>query len=117
MRFRGMRSWKTTPGADLNLIFRLHEVTSLKCARTELHRHHDEGSPAISICLYGRIGQCGFYRRGSADLGKYLLNGGFLMADDFWGDDQWPISASRWHMFFPPRTVELALTNRSSHGL
>lgn len=30
-----------------------------------------------------------------AALRKYLLNGGFMMVDDFWGDDEWTTSMSK----------------------
>jgi hypothetical protein len=36
-------------------------------------------------------------------LRKYLLNGGFLMADDFWGSRQWENFASEMKRVFPDR--------------
>ena len=43
-------------------------------------------------------------------LQKYLLNGGFLMVDDFWGDDQWHNFEYEIGRVFPNRKpVELGL--------
>ena len=39
-------------------------------------------------------------------LRKYLLNGGFLMVDDFWGDDEWEHFARVFKQVFPDREFE-----------
>ncbi len=118
MRFRTMRSWEDdAPEADLNLIFRLHEVTSLKVrpgvnfidiTTKDLQRY-----PFVYMAGSGSVV---FTEEEAADLGKYLLNGGFLMADDFWGDDQWAHLRGQMAQVLPHREpVELALTNRIFH--
>ncbi len=38
-------------------------------------------------------------------LRRYLLNGGFLMVDDFWGDDEWDNFASQIKRVFPDREI------------
>jgi hypothetical protein len=51
-----------------------------------------------------------------AALRAYLLNGGFLMVDDFWGDDQWQHFYEQIKRIFPDREpVELTLDNRIFH--
>src|SRR4029078_4195957 len=43
-------------------------------------------------------------------LRRYLLNGGFLIGDDFWGDDQWENFYQQIKRVFPdrePRELEL----------
>ena len=46
----------------------------------------------------------------------YLLGGGFLMVDDFWGDDQWQHFYEQIKRVFPDREpVELTMDNRIFH--
>jgi hypothetical protein len=61
-------------------------------------------------------GQAVFTDEEAAALRAYLLNGGFLMADDFWGDDQWEHFAEQVKHIFPDRAPELmSLTNQIFH--
>ena len=39
-------------------------------------------------------------------LRRYLLNGGFLMVDDFWGDDEWENFYEQIKRVFPDREPE-----------
>ena len=49
-------------------------------------------------------------------LRKYLLNGGFLMADDFWGEVQWDNFARQIKRVFPDREfVELPMEHPVFH--
>lgn len=82
--------WTDYPDADLNLSWRLHQLTAMKVDPNgkivelddpELFRHpflFMSGVPAIVM---------------SDDevktLRKYLLSGGFLLVDDFWGERNW----------------------------
>jgi hypothetical protein len=51
-------------------------------------------------------------------LRHYLLNGGFLMADDFWGDEQWHHFYDEMKRVFPEREpVELTLDDRIFHSV
>ena len=48
-------------------------------------------------------------------LRRYLLNGGFLMVNDFWGDAEWNIFYSQIKRVFPEREpVECRSSIRSS---
>ena len=52
----------------------------------------------------------------AAALRKYLLNGGFVMADDFWGDEQWAHFYEQIKRVFPDREpVEMNLDHRIFH--
>ncbi len=82
--------WSDFPDSDLNLSFRLQQVTSLKVnpdgrvvniTDPELLDY-----PWVYMVEPGRLI---LTQEEVAVLRKYLLNGGFLMADDFWGDNQW----------------------------
>ena len=49
-------------------------------------------------------------------LRNYLLNGGFLMADDFWGDDQWHHFYEEMQRVFPKREpVQLTIADPIFH--
>jgi len=78
------------PDSDLNLSFRIQQVTSIRTDPDgRVLRLTDP-----SLCDYPWIYMVepgGLDLRDSevAILRKYLLNGGVLMADDFWGQKQW----------------------------
>ena len=49
-------------------------------------------------------------------LRQYLLNGGFLMVDDFWGEDEWDNFYEKIKRVFPDREpVELPLEHEIFH--
>lgn len=117
-RFGGGRLWDDdAPEADLNLIFRLHDVTSLKVrpglnfidiTAKELGSH-----PFVYLASAGRAV---LTDEEVAALRDYLLRGGFVMGDDFWGDDQWDHVQEQFKRILPGRQpVELALEHRIFH--
>jgi hypothetical protein len=82
--------WTDFPDSDLNLSFRLQQVTSMKIdpdARVLRLTDPDLFDyPWIYMVEPGRL----LLREEEVlILRNYLLNGGFLMADDFWGPVQW----------------------------
>jgi len=103
----GGRRWTTDyPDADLNLSYRLQQMTSMKVdpnGRTltisdpELFRF-----PFIYIVEPGDLI---FEENEVAILRRYLLNGGFLMVDDFWGEDEWDNLAEQIKRVFPDREI------------
>jgi hypothetical protein len=117
-RFGGGRLWDDdAPEADLNLIYRLFEVTSLKVrpglnfidiTTKDLNKY-----PFVYLASAGRVV---LSDEEAKALRQYLLSGGFMMADDFWGDDQWWHFLEQIKLVFPTREPEeLALTNRIFH--
>jgi hypothetical protein len=81
------------PDSDLNFSYRLQQLTSLKVDPKGkiLELTDDElfDYPFIYIVEPGRLH---FSDEERACLRRYLLNGGFLMVDDFWGEaegDNW----------------------------
>jgi hypothetical protein len=97
-----------TPEADLNVIYRLFEATSLKIqpglnfvdiTTKDLAEH-----PFVYMAGSGRVA---FSAEEAATLRAYMLNGGFIMADDFWGDDQWAHFSAQLKLIFPDRAPEL----------
>jgi hypothetical protein len=111
-------SWITDfPDSDMNLSFRLQQMTSmsvspdgrfLRLNNTDLYHY-----PWIYMVEPGRLvldeSEVNILR-------DYLLNGGFLMADDFWGEVQWQNFYQEMKKVFPDREfVELEMTHPIFH--
>jgi hypothetical protein len=90
-------SWATDyPEADENFSLRLSQITTLNVNRTEEGRFQhmvvrlDDPElfkyPFVYMLEVGRMVLGEPEREG---LRSYLLRGGFLLVDDFWGDDAW----------------------------
>jgi hypothetical protein len=82
--------WSDSPDSDLNLSWRLHQVTSIKVNPDGRYLHLTDKElfdyPWVYVVEPGRLH---FEDAEIEPLRKYLSNGGFLMADDFWGPNQW----------------------------
>ena len=100
--------WRTDwPASDLNFSFRLQQLTSLKVnpeakyltlTDPELFNY-----PFIYIVEPGAL----FFSDAEVKaLRRYLTNGGFLMVDDFWGEDEWYNFYSQIRRVFPNRQPE-----------
>ncbi|MBN1442590.1 MAG: DUF4159 domain-containing protein [Planctomycetes bacterium] len=105
-RGRGGGGWRTDyPDSDLNFSFRLQQLTSLKVdPRGEVLELTDDrlfDYPFIYIVEPGR--GMFFEEEDAAALRRYLLAGGFLMVDDFWGDYQWDLFYAEIKKVFPER--------------
>ena len=78
------------PGADLNFTARFHQETGLKVHTNglvlELTDPRLKQYPFIYIAEGGRLQ---FNSAEIQSLRAYLLGGGFLMTDDFWGEAEW----------------------------
>ncbi len=118
--FGGGRVWDDdAPEADLNLIYRLYQVSSLK-VRPNLHfiditTKDLANYPFVYIAAAGRLR---LSDEEAAALRNHLLNGGFLMADDFWGDNQWEHFYEEMKRVFPDREpVELTLDHPIFHAV
>lgn len=101
----GGGGWYTdAPDSDLNFAYRLQELTSLKVYPNEknIRLTDDElfDYPFIYIVEPGRLG---FHEEEVVALRRYLLRGGFLMVDDFWGGDEWDNFYREIKRVFPDR--------------
>ena len=99
------------PDSDLNFSFRLQQLTSLKVNPQPLHmRLTDERLCDYPFLYLIEPGWLSFSEEEVAALRHYLLNGGFLMVDDFWGDFQWENFYREIKRVFPDREpVELPI--------
>jgi hypothetical protein len=95
VREEGGMGWGTDyPGADQNLSIRLSELTKTAVSRgADGEPNHvvvRATDPLLFQCPWVQMsdaGTAGFTDEEIARLREYLLKGGFLWADDFWGDE------------------------------
>ena len=102
-RFSSWGNWLTDfPDSDLNLSYRLQQMTSLKVDPDgrflRLNNRDLYNYPWIYMV---EPGGWILNEEEVKILRDYLLNGGFLMADDFWGDLQWENFHNQMKRVFP----------------
>ncbi|MBN2128624.1 MAG: DUF4159 domain-containing protein [Sedimentisphaerales bacterium] len=87
---RGGR-WATDyPDSDLNFSYRLHQLTALNVNPDGVVlRLTDPQLVDYPFIYIVEPGALVFTEEEVQTLRSYLLNGGFLMVDDFWGEDEW----------------------------
>lgn len=101
----GGGKWQTDyPDSDLNFSFRLQQMTSLKVDPDgiilELTDPRLFDYPFIYII---EPGDMALSDEEVVALRRYLLNGGFLMVDDFWGEREWYNFYGQIKRVFPER--------------
>ena len=117
---RSSGNWHTDfPDSDLNLSYRLQQMTSIKVNPEgrvlNLTDKELVDYPWIYMVEPGRML---LTDEEVVALRKYLLNGGFLMADDFWGEVQWDNFASQLKRVFPDREfTELPMEHPIFHSV
>jgi hypothetical protein len=102
---RGSGMWFIdAPDSDINFSFRLQQLTSLRTDPDgrviEITDPQLFDYPWIYIVEPGLLE---FTPEEVPILRKYLLNGGFLMVDDFWGEPQWENFYHEIKRVFPER--------------
>jgi hypothetical protein len=119
-RGRSGGSWATDyPDSDLNFSFRLQQLTSMEVEPEgiilELTDPELVNYPFIYIVEPGRL----FFSEEEVEcLRRYLLNGGFLMVDDFWGEAEWDNFYYEIKRVFPDREpVEVGLSHQIFHAV
>ena len=105
--WRGRGKWSVDyPESDLNMSFRLEQLTSLKVDPEGIVLSLNEDKlfnyPFIYIIEPGELY---FSDAEVKALRKYLLNGGFLMVDDFWGEAEWKNFERQFRRVFPTREI------------
>jgi hypothetical protein len=113
-------NWATDyPDSDWNFSFRLHQLTSMKVDPNglvlELTDPRLFNYPFIYFLEPGRLI---FSDEEVKCLRRYLLNGGFLMVDDFWGVNEWDNFYYEIKRVFPDREpVEVGLDHPIFHAV
>ena len=97
------------PRADINLSIRLSELTktsiSTDAAGEPNHLVVRLTDPELFQCpfvMMTEVGSIDFSPEEAQRLREYLLKGGFLWADDFWGSYAWDNWASEFSKVLPP---------------
>jgi hypothetical protein len=112
--------WTDYPDADLNLSWRLHELTSLKVDPDGLVVElTDPRLFAYPFVFMSGVPGAVLSEEEITSLRRYLLNGGFLMVDDFWGEADWvEFDQGILKRVFPNREVkELPLEHPIFHAV
>jgi hypothetical protein len=110
------------PRADINLSIRLSELTRARISRDPasgepnhvLVRLTDDLMFQCPFIMMTEVGAAYFSPEEAARLREYLLKGGFLWADDFWGEYAWQIWAREIGKALPPSEypiVDLPITH------
>jgi hypothetical protein len=114
----GAGSWITDfPDSDLNLCYRLQQMTSMKVdPNGRILRLTDKDLFRYPFIYMVEPGALLLRDDEVVILRQYLLNGGFLMADDFWGEWQWECFAEQMRRVFPERRfAELTMEHPIFH--
>lgn len=110
--------WATdAPEADLNLMYRLQQMTALKVnpevTYIDIEPEQLRNYPFVYLVEPGTLM---FREEEVSALRDYLLNGGFLMVDDFWTDSDWHNLHQEMSRVFPDREpVELEIDHPIFH--
>jgi hypothetical protein len=99
------------PRAEVNLSIRLSELTKTRvgfdAAREPRHLVVQPSAPELFQCPFvmaTEVGSAYFDEEESARLRDYLLKGGFLWVDDFWGEYAWEFWQAQLERILPPST-------------
>jgi hypothetical protein len=103
-------NWLTDyPNADIDLMIRLAELTKTPVAfdgakRPEhlIVRLTDDELFQCPFIMMQEVGSLFFSEEDAAKLRTYLLKGGFLWVDDFWGSHAWNVWAAQIRKVLPP---------------
>ncbi len=110
VRYRSMGRWgwqTDYPDADLNFSYRLQQLTSIHSDPDGVIL--DLTDPRLFDYPFIYMIEPGYIHLDEEErkaLRTYLLNGGFLMIDDFWGDEEWDGLMRELVQIFPDRTPQ-----------
>jgi hypothetical protein len=102
--------WRTDyPGGETNLMVRLSELTRTPISRdastrpnTWVVRLTDESLFNCPYTVASDVGTMGLSQPEADNLRLYLLKGGFLWVDDFWGSPAWEHWSNEIALVLPP---------------
>ncbi len=103
-------SWATDfPAADRNFLKGVARLTHIKINRQPIIKRLDDKDifnyPFLYAVEMGRNGGVYFSTNELNNLREYLLRGGFLFVDDFWGTQQWNLFYDTFKVVFPDREM------------
>lgn len=105
------------PDGDWNFSYRLQQLTALKVApESKLFRFTDDELLDYPFAYMAGVGKMTLSQREEAAMRRYLLNGGFVMMDDFWTPDAWAHVSRVMRGVFPNlRPRELSIDHEIFH--
>jgi len=102
--FRRLGWWVDYPDADLNFSYRLQQLTSMKTdPDARVIRLTDPMAVRYPLLYMEHAGYMRLSEDEIAALQKYLLNGGVLFVNDFWGSEEWNGFAAEIKKVLPER--------------
>lgn len=104
---RGRGSWQTDwPDAETHLLDGLTRLTRADTGAEGVIVDLQSDAIMDYPWLYAvEVGRWGLTEEDAAKLREYLLRGGFLMVDDFWGEQQWAGFYDSMRRVFPDRPI------------
>jgi len=105
---RGLSLWtQDYPRADRHFAKALARLTRVHVRSVEQPINLDEGDAYDWPWLYAvQVGEWGLTDAQALSLREYLLRGGFFMADDFHGIEEWAVFEERIKHVFPDRPIQ-----------
>jgi hypothetical protein len=106
---RGLSLWtQDYPRADRHFSLALRRLSRVEVRSVEQPVDLEDGDEAFNWpWLYAvQTGEWGLTENQAAIMREYLLRGGFFMADDLHGFDEWAEFEKRIHFVFPGRPIE-----------
>ncbi|GAB1260056.1 DUF4159 domain-containing protein [Aurantivibrio plasticivorans] len=119
---RSMGMWSTDfPAADINFLKGVTRLTNVKVNQEPIVLRLDDqqifSHPFIYAVEMGRNGGVFFSPEEINNLREYLLRGGFMLIDDFWGTYQWDAFYQMFSLVFPDREIiKLDSSHEIFHG-
>jgi len=114
---RGNRWSNDFPDSDWNFSYRLNELTTLRVdPNGRVLELTDPDLFDYPFIFMNGVGTLEFSADEADCLRRYLLRGGFLMVDDFWGEPEWQNMAAQMEKVFPnQRPEDLPLSHEIFH--
>jgi hypothetical protein len=107
--FRGFRrnSWTTdAPEAETHLLQGIRRLTRIDTSPVGGYLKATDDALFDYPFLYAvEVGHWALSDAEAARLREYLLRGGFLMVDDFWGTNEWAVFVDSMRKVFPDRPI------------
>jgi len=106
----GWGTWRTDfPSADSNFLRGVSRLTNVRVMSDPIVLRFDDDRifdyPFLYALEMGRSGGPDFSPREQENMREYLLRGGFLLIDDFWGTRQWDSFYRAFTEVFPDREI------------
>ena len=107
----GYGTWSIDfPDADMNFLRGVSRLTNIKVERDPIVLRFDDEQifdyPFLYMLEVGQNGGIVLSPKETENLREYLLRGGFLLIDDFWGQRQWDNFYAAFSQVFPDREIK-----------